>query len=461
VKRRPVDRGLPESVDAERAVLGAIFLDGRNPNECLLQAAEKLEADDFSLDSHRRIFGAILAVNEDQKPIDFITVPEKLRERGELEVVGGNQYVTNLTDGQIRRQNIEYHIEILLKHSGQRRLIHLASSAIQKAYGLEDPSEIIGGLNEGMNDISQRSTEDTLLPVSKIMPRVVAEMQAEFERNQDFIGLPTGIGELNYFLAGLVAKENIVVAADPGGGKTAFALNVAEVNCLRDTPVSIFSLEMSDKALLLRLAARRTGIPQWKIRNTKKLSHVEKVAILEELAEIMRWPLWIDDTSSLTPRQLYSRARMAASKGTKLTILDYLQLMNAPGRDLREQTSNSSKACKATAKDSGTAMLTLSQLTRPQDKGIKGMQRKPTMHDLRESGSIEADADSIVFLWRDWQEDAARKIISTGNDAFILGKNRNGPVTEIPATFDAPFMEWRSRGNAVLPEDHKAAGAGA
>jgi len=448
-----LDRGMPHCVEAERTVLGAIVLDTRKPNECLLQAQQRLTTNDFSLDSHRRIFNRMGELQEADKPIDYVTLTAILQERGELEAVGGTGYVTSLGEGAIRLKNVEYYIELILKAASQREIIHRATSAIQKAYELGDPEDIAGELTEGLQSLSERSQSESLQHVSKIIPGVAQELIEEFNRGGSILGLPTGIGRLNYTLGGLVKGENVIVAADPGGGKTALALNIAEVNCERDTPVAYFSLELTKKKLLIRLAARRSGVPQFKVRNPGYLSNEEKLELLKALDDLKHLPLWIDDSSGLTPRQIYARGRMAAARGAKLLITDYLQKLRAPGSTLREQTNNASEVLRAMAKDSHTAGLNLSQLSRPAEKGFKGLQRKATMHDLRESGAIEADADSVVLLWRERKESDGGKWEYTGQDVMIIGKNRNGPETELPVTFDAVFMHWKERDTGDLPAD--------
>lgn len=456
-----LDRGMPASADTERVILGGIILDDRNPNECYLQAATRLEAEDFLLDSHRRIFRRMQDLIQAGKPIDYVTLTAELEQHKELEAVGGTAYVTSLAEGMFRVKNLDCYCDIILQHSSQRKIIYTASAAIQRAYELEDAEEVIGTLSEGLRAIEERAQGDALLPVSKIVPVVASELLAEFDRNAEFIGLPTGIGYLDYLLGGLVAGENIVVAADKGGGKSAFALGVAEYNCLRDTPVGIFSLEMSRSAYLRRLAAKRAGVPPWKLRLTQRLTFEERHAILRELGEIAKWPMWIDDTAGPSPAQLYSRGRMLASKGAKLLIVDYLQKIRAAGRDLRHQMNNASEAVRSMAKDSKAAVLNLSQFSRPADKGHKSLQYKPTMHDLMESGAIEADANAVILLWKDWQQTDDGGVIQTGKDLIIVGKNREGLTNkEIPATFDGPLMQWRARETAESVPDFRAASAG-
>lgn len=459
MKVSTLDRGMPTKPDAERQILAAIVFDQRNPNSCLMQAQARLMVEDFSLDSNRRIFKAMEELHTTGKAIDYTTLYNRLQDKGEVEAVGAS-YVTNLGDGMPRLQNVDVYIDIVLKASKQRQLIHVNTSAIQRAYELEDPDELAGSIQESLALITQRSQNEVCVPASAIVQALGQRLVQQFDSGARFIGLPTPIGRLNYALGGLVRKENIVIAADTGGGKTSLALNTTELNCKNDKPVHWFSIEMSKEALLLRLAASLTGINYMKIRNTGNLHQNELADVLHALTEIGRWPLWIDDTSDLTTRQMYARGRMQAARGARLLVGDYLQRQKAPGATLREQVNNASACCAQLAKDGDVPFLNLSQLARFEKTSKDSQLRKPNMHDLKESGNIEQDADSVVLAWREQvRSEGGDRLIYTGNDSLIIGKNRNGPCFEIAVTFDGEVMVWRE--NNAEQHDGKAQAANA
>lgn len=452
---KPSDRTMPANIDAEKAILGSILLDSRTPNECLLQATMQLKHGDFSLDSHRRIYKAMLELGEREKPIDFVTVPQQV---GDVASIGGESYITSLTDGLPRLKNIESYCAIVIRASQQRQLIHAAQAATQEALEQSDPGEVTGRLQAHLDSITSREQSRNCVHVSQIGPEMCRRLIAEHDAPGTTIGLPTGIGRLDYALGGLVRGENIVVAGYTGGGKTAFALNIVEHNCPNDIPVTFYSFEMDREALLLRLAAKRRGIPQIKVR-TKSISRDELMVLMEEIVEIQRWPLWIDDRTRMTPRELYASARMQAARGARLFVTDHLHIFvdSCAGHTLREQVNTASATIRAMAKDSNVPVLNLCQLSRPEDKRTP---QKPTMYHLKESGSLEQDAHNVILLWREKDDDLAENGGYTGNDAIILGKNRSGPTLEIAARYDGPLMAWQERSSYAPPIDTKEMAAG-
>lgn len=437
-----LDRALPSNPEIERAVIACIVMDQRQPNECLLQASNKLKVSDFSLDSHRRIYQAILELGSKEKPIDFNLLTDVLTANGELEAVGGSQYVTNISDGIPRLKNIEHYCDILIAHSTRRQVIHSCNAAMQSAYDDSDTAELTDRLQVAADGIRNRTHAQTCIHVSQIGPKLCQRLIAEYDSSGSTIGLPTGIGRLDFALGGLVKGENIVVAGYTGGGKTAFALNVVEKNCLNDVRVTYYSFEVDRDTLLIRLAAKRRGIPQIKLR-TKTASRDELLEILDEInGEISRWPLYIDDRSKVSPAELYASARIEAARGTRLFVTDHIHIFanNCKGHTIREQVNEASGTIRAMAKDSQVPVLNLCQLSRPEDKRSP---QKPTMYHLKESGALEQDAHSVVLLWRERDEDLKQNGGFTGNDAMIIGKNRSGPVLEIAARYHEELMYWK------------------
>lgn len=452
---KTVEKSMPVNNELERSVLACIVLD--STGGCFLQAAQRITADDFGLDTHSRIFRAMQHLADHATAIDYYTLASRLADTQEIELCGGLAYVTDLVDPSKypRLKNISHYLDSLLEYASRRTIIHAATSAISRAFDLEKAGDVAGELQQSLDLITQRAQSQTCIPASEIGPEVGRRLVQQHDRDEDFIGLPTGIGKLDRLLSGLVPGENVVVAADTGAGKTSFALNVAEVNCLRDNPVQFFSLEMKRDALFLRLAAGLSGINHLKFRNGAWLNPDELDTAMKTITEIMKWPMWIDDSGGLTPRELYARGRMQVAKGAKLIIVDYLQKIAAPGKSLYERVTNASEAVRVLAKEANVPILNLSQLSRP-EKGTK--RRKPMMHDLRESGAIEQDAHSVILLWREEAENPAGEPYFTEKDLVIVGKNRNGPTGEIKAKYNRQVMKW-TQDDQELYGDGKTAGA--
>jgi replicative DNA helicase len=458
---RLLNRELPVSQDTERQIFSAIFLDQRNPNECFLQAASRLKPEDFGLDSHRKLFTYMLEIHEAGKPIEYQVLWDHVGKDG-MDAMGGLGYITDLvspTQGWPLK-NIDAYVDIVLKNADQRKIIHATFAAAEQAYDRETPSDIIGQLCEHIERVSERSQKDKVRPASELVEAVCTDLMERHRNAAKFIGLPTPIGRFNFTTGGLVKKENIVVAGDTGTGKTAFALNVTETNCLSDNPVGWFSMEMDKESLLLRLASSQTGINHWKIRNASNLAYDEALKVVAALQEIKKWPLWIDDTGGLTIRDMYARGRMMAARGIKLIVSDYLQKLRAPGSSPREQVNNASECVRELAKSGNVPVLNLSQLARLEKTSKDSNLRKPTMHDLKESGNIEQDAHIVALLWREYKR-IEEILTATGNDVMIIGKNRNGPTVEIAVEYHPRLMIWSERGNEqAAGSDGKAAASG-
>lgn len=417
---------LPQNENTERAVLACILLD--SAGSCYLQAAQSLTVDDFGYDSHRRIFSAMLELGEDSKPIDYTTLYEVLDARKEIQTVGLG-YLTDLADisKNIRLQNISPYITTLREFSARRRILITADNTVRKAYDGAEAAELLGELQDQISLLTQRSQEKNCVPVSVVAKEVAQRLIHQHDNPQDCIGLPTGLPELDRSLSGLVNGENIVIAADPGMGKTSIALNITQENCTRDNPVQFFSLEMKRDSLLLRLASGLTGINHLHFRNPAWMSKDDMGRALNAIAEIGKWPLWIDDSGGLTPRELYARGRMQAAKGAKLIIVDFLQKLISPGASLYERVTNSSEAVRSLAKDTDVPVLNLSQLSRRKER----TGQKPELHDLRDSGAIEQDAHAVIMLWSD-----------NDGDVLLVRKNRSGPLGEIRARYEKKIMKW-------------------
>jgi replicative DNA helicase len=423
---------LPANLDAERETLGAILLDGSSYAE----AAQRLKADDFSLDSHRRIFRAIAKLAISSEPIDLMTVVGELRESRELESVGSAEYVASLIDGVPDRPTISAYARRVKDKSQLRRLIHAANTAALRAMDGEPTREITGSLLDAILDVETESQRKSLVIMRDLMPEVLRELETESQGGR-MVGLPSGLGVLDQATGGFRRGELIVVGALPGRGKTAFGCQIVAANAEDKTPVGVFSVEMSRADIGRRLLCAVGPINAHKIRNPQGIASHEWPKLAESAAEIGNWPVWLDDAGNLSVSDLVTRAKVLVSrKGIKLLIVDHLQLVQADARDVRDRVSKVAEACRLIAKTEQIVVVLLSQLRRPQNPNDF-----PTMLDLKESGDIEAAAH-VVILQHTPEDDNGHL---TGDDFLIVGKNRNGVKGPLPVRFNPSNLRFYAR----------------
>jgi replicative DNA helicase len=443
-----LDRGLPASVDAERSILGAILLD----NFAYNQAAELLRPDDFSLDSHRRIYSRMADLVESSRPIDLITLTEELGRHKEVEAVGGVAYITSLTDGVPRRPNIEHYVRIVKDKAMLRGLIHAANSAIAQALEqTETADEVLDAAETSIFRLSDDRLGRGFVGVSEIVRSSWGSIDTLYERGQRITGLATHYDDLDGITCGLQPSDLVILAARPSMGKTAFALNIAENAAVMDQKVvGIFSLEMSREALLLRLLCSQARVDSHKLRQGF-LGKEDFQKITDASAVLGESPLFIDDTPALSLHEMRAKARRLEQRYGKLglIVVDYLQLMAAAptggGRRYENRTqevSAISRGLKALAKELNTPVLALSQLSRAPES--RGGDHRPQLADLRESGSIEQDADVVMFIFREEVYNRDNPALD-GLAELIIAKQRNGPTGKIDLAFLKRFTRFESR----------------
>jgi replicative DNA helicase len=427
---------LPANVEAERSILGAILLDNLAYN----QAAEHLRADDFSLDSHRRIYSRMVDLAESSRPIDMITLIEELERRKELEAIGDVGYVSGLVDGVPDRPSIEHYIRIVRDKALLRGLIHAANSAIAKAAEQSDPAEDI--LNEAEATIFQLSEKRIgrgFMGVQEIIKESFGSIDALLQRGQRITGLETYYTELDEMTSGLQPSDLAILAARPSMGKTSFAMNIAENASIHGGKViGVFSLEMSKEALLQRMLCSVARVDAHKFRtgslwqdDTRKIQHA-----VEQLAHA---PIFVDDTPGISVSEMRAKARRLVQSQGKLDLLivDYLQLMSGGGgrryENRTQEVSAISRGLKGLAKELRVPVIALSQLSRAPETRGSGDHR-PQLSDLRESGSIEQDADLVMFIFREeiYKPDNPEL---EGRAEIIIAKQRNGPIGRINLAF--------------------------
>src|SRR5882757_524850 len=387
-----LEKPLPNNLDAERSVLGAVILD----NNALNAAIENLKPEDFFLDQHRRVFTQMIALGEAQQAIDLITLTEELHRRGDLEAAGGAPYLASLADGMPRVSNIEHYARIVKEKAILRNLIHATHNIQQRAFEGEDGADaILDNAESSIFQLAEDRIRAGLIPVKDIVRDNFERLEKIFREGKSITGIPTGYVELDKLTSGLQASELLILAARPSQGKTALALNLAENIGIRGgQPVAVFSLEMSKESLLQRLVA---SVAQ-KFR-TGHLSREDWRRMTEALGTISSAPIWVDDAGSISVLEIGAKARrLKRDKGLSLLIVDYLQLITARGRfgNRQEEVASISRSLKGLAKELQIPVLVLSQLTRAPERDERG----PQLSDLRESGAIEQDADVVMFIYR-------------------------------------------------------------
>jgi len=428
---------MPASLDAERSILGAVLLD----NDVYPQAAESLKAEDFSLDSHRRIYMRMTDLNSTGRPVDIITLTEELGRHKEVEAVGGVAYISSLTEGLPRRENIEHYVKIVKDKAMLRGLIHAANASIARAIDQSDTTEeIIDAAESAIFQISESRIGRGFVGIKEIVKESFGSLDALYERGRRITGLETHYSELDQMTSGLQSSDLVIIAARPSMGKTAFAMNIAENVAVNDAKVvGMFSLEMSREALLLRLLCSQARVDAHKLR-TGFLGKEDFQKLTSALAVLAEAPIFIDDTPALSLHEMRAKARrlQQSQKRLDLIIVDYLQLMAATpvgGKRFENRTqevSAISRGLKAMAKEMRVPVVALSQLSRAPES--RGGDHRPQLSDLRESGSIEQDADVVMFIFREevYKHDDPDL---EGLAELIISKQRNGPTGMIKMAF--------------------------
>jgi replicative DNA helicase len=425
---------LPANVEAERSILGAILLDNLAYN----QAAEHLKPEDFSLDSNRRIYSRMIDLAESSRPIDIVTLVEELSRNKELQAIGDMAYVSSLLDGVPDRPSIEHYVKIVRDKAMMRALIHTANAAIARAAEQSEPAEdVLNDVEAAIFGLSEKRIGRGFLGVQEIVKDSFGSVDALLQRGQRITGLATHYNDLDEMTSGLQKSELVILAARPSMGKTAFAMNIAENAAIEEGKVvGIFSLEMSREALLLRLLCSRARVDAHKMR-TGSLWRDDMQKVVRAMEELASSRIFIDDTPGVSLSEMRAKARrLQQSCGSlDLVVVDYLQLMSGGSKRFENRTqevSAISRGLKALAKELHVPVLALSQLSRAPES--RGGDHRPQLADLRESGSIEQDADLVMFIFREEvykQDDPDLQ----GRAEIIIAKQRNGPIGRVNLAF--------------------------
>ena len=445
----------PQSIEAEQSVLGGLMLD----NEAFDRVAELVVSHDFYTRTHKLIFESMEKLVELGQPIDLITISENLEKNHQLETVGGFSYLAEIAKNTPSAANIDAYASIVRERAVVREMIGVANEIAEAGFNPEgrDSHELLDLAESKVFKIAEQRSKSTEGPQSihNILEKTVDKIEELYQSPQDGVtGVSTGYGDLDKMTAGLQPSDLVIVAARPSMGKTTFAMNLAEHAAMtQDKPVLIYSLEMPSDQIMMRMLASLGRINQTKVR-TGQLDDDDWARLSSTMGLLMeKGKMYIDDASGLTPTDVRSRARRIARDhgGISMIMVDYLQLMRVPSlSDNRTlEIAEISRSLKALAKELECPVIALSQLNRTLEQRAD---KRPVNSDLRESGSIEQDADLIMFIYRDevYNEDSPDK----GTAEIIIGKQRNGPIGKVRLTFQGQYSRFDNYAGPAMDDEY-------
>ncbi|ACJ75288.1 replicative DNA helicase [Thermosipho africanus TCF52B] len=430
------------NIEAEQAVIGSILIDP----EAIENVISIVRSEDFYDNRHVEIFKAIEELYDENIPIDVISICDRLKTKGKLDMVGGELYVAQLADGVPTSAHAETYAQIVRDKSILRSLISAASRVVEEAMSDNDVDEILDNAERVIFEIAESKTSKTYQPMNTILHEVFENLESLRDKMKKgtsslITGIPTGYRLLDELTSGFHKSDLIIVAARPSVGKTAFALNIARNMAIKaDVPVGIFSLEMSREQLAQRLLGMEALIELQKIRRGH-LTDEEWQKLLQATGKLYKANIIVDDEANLDPRSLRAKARrMKKEYGVEAIFIDYLQLMSIRSfRENRQQEiSEISRSLKLLARELDVSIIALSQLSRAVEQRED---KRPRLSDLRESGSIEQDADMVLFLYRE-EYYKKEKTVEPHETEIIIGKQRNGPIGTIKLIFDPHFTAF-------------------
>lgn len=448
--------GLPANIDAEQTILGAILMD----NSAWSEVAEKLTPADFALDSHQRIYQRMTDLSEAQRPIDIVTLADELAKAKELESIGGRAYLASLSEGLPWQPALAEYIEIVRDKRILRNLMGICAQGTTRAADQSEAAiDLLTDIEGQMLEISRSVFRSGFARVDQIVVDSFGTIDNLYMRGAALSGIPTGFSELDTLTSGLQRGDLIIIAARPSMGKTALAINIAQNAAVRrNLKVGVFSLEMSKESLFRRMLSSEAWINQKLIQNGF-LRKEDKAALDAALNRLVEADLQIDDTAAISLGEMRAKARRLKQQmgGLDLIVVDYLQLMTAtvPGKSKGfenrvQEVSSISRGLKALAKELDVPVIALSQLSRATEK--RGENKRPMLSDLRESGSIEQDADVVIFIYREsyyhTPDDEQLTEQEKVNSEIIIAKARNGPTGTINLNFIRPVVAFHDPANA-------------
>lgn len=434
------DRTPPHHIEAEQAVLGSIFLE----REALITVSEILSSEDFYRTSHKKIYETMLSIAEKGEPVDLITVTTALRDRKWLDEVGGVQYLSDLASSVPTAANVDYYAQIVAEKALLRRLIRTATEIATSGFQGIDPVEsIISDAERSILEISQKGQRSGFVKIADVLMETYNRLDFLSKNRGEVTGVPTGYHDLDRMTSGFQPSDLIIVAARPSVGKTAFALNVAQNVAVRaQKSVAIFSLEMSAQQLVSRMLCAEANVDANKLRSGH-LDEEDWEKLIMGMGSLADSPIFIDDTPGITISEIRSKLRRlsAEQNGLGMVLIDYLQLITGRSRggaeNRQQEISEISRQLKGLARELNVPVIALSQLSRAVEQR---QDKRPMLSDIRESGSIEQDADIVAFLYRDDYynpETEDKNIIE-----IIIAKQRNGPTGKVKLAFLKEFNKF-------------------
>ncbi|MFA5881091.1 MAG: replicative DNA helicase [Eubacteriales bacterium] len=428
----------PQNLDAEQSVLGAMLID----HEAVAKAIETLRPQDFYRDANAHIYEAIVNLFDRSEAVDLITLSEELRQSGLLDQVGGVSYVAGLANSVPTSANVEYYARIVQEKSLLRSLISASTRIAQMGYeGDEEIESLLDKAEQMIFEVSQRKTNSGFVPLKTILMQTFERIEFLYQSKGGITGVPSGYTNLDKLTSGFQNSDLIIVAARPSMGKTSLCLNIAQHASVRKKlPVALFSLEMSREQLVTRMLCGEAMVDQQKVR-TGKLTDEDWQKLTQAAGPLSQAPLFIDDSPGVSVVEMRAKCRRLKSEhGLSLVVLDYLQLMQGSRRseNRQQEISDISRSLKALARELQVPVIALSQLSRAVEQR---QEKKPMMSDLRESGSLEQDADLVMFIYRDeyYKQDESEK---RGIAEIIVAKQRNGPTGSVELGFLKEYTKF-------------------
>ncbi|HTS17160.1 MAG TPA: replicative DNA helicase [Verrucomicrobiae bacterium] len=442
-----LDRVLPNSMDAEMAVLGAMLL---SPTEAGSEIRDRLSEGHFYYSAHQAIFREISALQDALQAIDLITLTQRLRDKNQLEEIGGPAYLSDLIGRVPTTANIAHYVDIVWEKHQLRQLIGAAHEVISRSFEQQDDVKSwIDEAEQRIFNITAEKTGDIIKPAKPLVMDAMSSIERMYEKRGEVMGLPTGFRDLDKLTSGLHNGNLFIIAGRPSMGKTALAMNIVENLAVdRNIPVGVFSLEMSGQELVTRMLCSRAKVNLRALQSgfPSEKDHHQLTAVASKL---MKAPLYIDDSAGLTVNQVRARARrMKQQYKIELAVIDYMQLMRAPSRradnSRQVEVADISAGVKALAKELGVPIIVLSQLNRQPESRDEG---KPRLADLRESGAIEQDADVVGLLVRPevYEDDEDKRRELKGKASLVIAKQRNGPTGDVDLTFVGEYTRFEDR----------------
>jgi replicative DNA helicase len=451
-----VHRTPPHSVEAEQGVLGSMLI---SPRETIAECVEKISEEYFYVPAHRTIYDVLVDLWNTRQGIDLITFTQVMRDRNLLDSVGGAAFVTNLFTFVPTAANVQYYLEIVRDKYILRQIISAATESVRRAYEEQDEVDsLLDEVEQKIFDVGEDRFKGQMLSMKDHAMQAIETIEKLYERKGSITGISTGFVEFDRMTSGLHPSEMIVIAARPSMGKTALAMNIAEYVAINEQlPVGVFSLEMSSQQLVQRMLCSRARVNLQRVRDGF-LGERDFPSLTAAASKLAESKIFIDDSASLSILELRAKARrLKAQQDVSLIIVDYLQLLRSTTRRAQDnrqlEISEISAGLKALAKDLKIPLIVVAQLNRQPEQRTGG---KPRLSDLRESGSIEQDADLVGLLVRPelYEEDEEARVEKAGEAELIIAKQRNGPVGEIPLTFLKEYTRFETRArNVSEPEE--------